>query len=73
MPDFSDAAPASELHWPPFAARRIERQGGPTDRDRWLVAWTVLLGAFWVSSTITILAVSRPLIARAWMCRATAK
>ena len=64
MPDFSDAAPASELHWPPFAARRIERQGGPTDRDRWLVAWTVLLGAFWVSSTITILAVSRPLIAR---------
>lgn len=32
-------------------------------RRAWLVTWTVLLGAFWVSSTITILAVSRPLIA----------
>jgi EmrB/QacA subfamily drug resistance transporter len=63
MPDFSDAAPAAELHWPRYYARRIERQGGPTDRDRWLVAWTVLLGAVWVTSTITILAVSRPLIA----------
>ena len=35
----------------------------PDRRRAWTVTWTVLLGAFWVSSTITILAVSRPAIA----------
>ncbi|MFM7063991.1 MAG: MFS transporter [Actinomycetes bacterium] len=64
MSAFSDAPPADELRWPRTVARRVDLQGGPTDRDRWLVAWTVLLGAFWVASTITILAVSRPVIAR---------
>jgi len=38
-----------------------ERRDG--SRNAWLVTWTVLFGAFWVSSTITILAVSRPAIA----------
>ncbi len=40
-----------------------ERPGRPGSRNAWLVTWTVLFGAFWVSSTITILAVSRPTIA----------
>ena len=39
---------------------RPERTGSS---NAWLVTWTVLFGAFWVSSTITILAVSRPTIA----------
>ena len=40
--------------------------GGTGDtggRSPWLVTWVVLVGTFWVASTITILAVSRPLIA----------
>ncbi|MFM7069852.1 MAG: MFS transporter, partial [Actinomycetes bacterium] len=60
----SDAPPADELAWPSPISARIARQGGPSHRDRWMVAWTVLIGAFWVSSTITILAVSRPSIAQ---------
>ncbi|HMR97105.1 MAG TPA: MFS transporter, partial [Microthrixaceae bacterium] len=40
-----------------------EEPGSGSDRP-WLVTWTVLFGAFWVSSTITILAVSRPEIAQ---------
>lgn len=32
----------------------------PSSRQAWLVTATVLFGAFWISSTITILSVSRP-------------
>lgn len=43
---------------------RTGREGGSGGSpNAWLVTWTVLFGAFWVSSTITILAVSRPEIA----------
>jgi MFS family permease len=36
---------------------------GRRERSPWLVTVVVLVGTFWVASTITILAVSRPLIA----------
>ena len=54
--------------WSMLLRRRGPRgEGGrperPGSRNAWLVTWTVLFGAFWVSSTITILAVSRPTIA----------
>ena len=39
----------------------VDRRG--RNRSPWLVTWVVLFGTFWVASTITILAVSRPEIA----------
>ncbi len=58
------------LPWPDLVERgrhpaapsgAVDRRG--RDRSPWLVAWVVLFGTFWVASTITILAVSRPAIA----------
>ncbi len=43
------------------ARSAVDRRG--RERSPWLVTWVVLFGTFWVASTITILAVSRPAIA----------
>ena len=53
----------------PWSMLLRRRATGPAETGSgsgrpWLVTWTVLFGAFWVSSTITILAVSRPEIAQ---------
>jgi EmrB/QacA subfamily drug resistance transporter len=51
--------------WSMLLRRRGPGRGGERtgSGNAWFVTWTVLFGAFWVSSTITILAVSRPTIA----------
>jgi EmrB/QacA subfamily drug resistance transporter len=46
---------------PAAPAGAVDRRG--RNRSPWLVTWVVLFGTFWVASTITILAVSRPEIA----------
>lgn len=43
---------------------RISQRLARSDRAPWIITWVVLTGAFAVSLTITILAVSRPAIAR---------
>ncbi len=50
--------------WGILLQRRVEQRAKGSDRYPWIVTWTVLFGTFWVASTITILAVSRPTIAR---------
>ncbi len=50
--------------WSMLLRRRSPGGDDGGSRRPWLVTWTVLFGAFWVSSTITILAVSRPSIAQ---------
>ncbi len=49
--------------WPLLLQRRASRRVRRSDRYAWIITWTVLFGTFWVASTITILAVSRPEIA----------
>ena len=49
--------------WPLLWQRRAARKVHGSDRGAWIITWTVLFGTFWVASTITILAVSRPQIA----------
>jgi EmrB/QacA subfamily drug resistance transporter len=49
--------------WPLLLQRRVSVRARRSDRYPWIVTWTVLFGTFWVASTITILAVSRPTIA----------
>jgi EmrB/QacA subfamily drug resistance transporter len=49
--------------WPMLLRRRAAGRVARSGRDAWLVTWTVLFGTFWIASTITILAVSRPRIA----------
>ena len=51
------------IPWPLLWQRRAAEHVHGSDRGAWIITWTVLFGAFWVSSTITILAVSRPQIA----------
>ncbi len=49
--------------WSLLLQRRTRVPLSERDRSPWLVTWVVLFGTFWVTSTITILAVSRPAIA----------
>lgn len=49
--------------WPLMLQQRAADRARRSDRHAWIVTWTVLFGTFWVTSTITILAVSRPQIA----------
>ncbi|MFZ4519267.1 MAG: MFS transporter [Microthrixaceae bacterium] len=49
--------------WAILLQRRVEHRARRSDRYPWIVTWVVLFGTFWVASTITILAVSRPTIA----------
>jgi MFS family permease len=50
--------------WSLLLRRRDPDGGTPAGPGPWLVTWTVLFGTFWIASTITILAVSRPAIAQ---------
>lgn len=49
--------------WPLLLQRRAAGRVRRSSRYAWIITWTVLFGTFWVASTITILAVSRPQIA----------
>lgn len=49
--------------WTLLLQRRVAGRARRSDRYPWIVTWVVLFGTFWVASTITILAVSRPTIA----------
>lgn len=53
----------SVVPWPLLLQRRVAGRVRRSDRYAWIITWTVLFGTFWVASTITILAVSRPQIA----------
>ncbi len=53
----------SVLPWPLLLRRRAAGRVHDSPRRAWIVTATVLFGTFWVASTITILAVSRPSIA----------
>ncbi len=53
----------SPVPWPLIIQRRAAGRAGRSSRYAWIVTATVLFGTFWVASTITILAVSRPQIA----------
>lgn len=54
----------SVVPWPMLVQRRAEHRARRSGRYAWIVTATVLFGTFWVASTITILAVSRPQIAQ---------
>jgi EmrB/QacA subfamily drug resistance transporter len=49
--------------WPLLLQRRAAGRARRSSRYAWIITATVLFGTFWVASTITILAVSRPQIA----------
>lgn len=49
--------------WPLLFRQRVAGRVAASDRERWWILWTVLTGLFSVGVTITILAVSLPLIA----------
>lgn len=51
------------MPWPLVLQRRAEGRARRSSRYAWIITATVLFGTFWVASTITILAVSRPQIA----------
>lgn len=53
----------SVVPWPLLVQRRAAGRARSSGRYPWIVTATVLFGTFWVASTITILAVSRPQIA----------
>lgn len=53
----------SPVPWPLILQRRAAKRAGSGGSYPWIVTATVLFGTFWVASTITILAVSRPQIA----------
>lgn len=49
--------------WHVALQQRLSRRSESSNRYPWIVTVTLLFGMFWVASTITILAVSRPTIA----------
>ena len=53
----------SVVPWPLLLQRRAAGRARRSNGYAWIVTATVLFGTFWVASTITILAVSRPQIA----------
>jgi len=67
LSDLSIEAPGVDeepvVPWPLMLQRRAAARASRSERHAWIVTWTVLFGTFWVTSTITILAVSRPQIA----------
>lgn len=61
--DAPGADDESGVPWPLLWQRRASHRARSSGRYPWIVTATVLFGTFWVASTITILAVSRPQIA----------
>jgi EmrB/QacA subfamily drug resistance transporter len=58
------ATPLGIVPWPLLWRERVRARLGGGDRDAWVVLAVTLLGLFAVGSTITVLAVSFPLLVR---------